>query len=116
MLDRNYSAGLDFRRDLEPCPEANGTYATEAFTSEAKRIIEKHDKSKPLFMVLSHLAVHTGNEDNPMQAPEEEVAKFAHIKDPKRRTYAGKLIIQGLKCSLGESPIFFVQRYDFQSG
>lgn len=36
MLDRNYSAGLDFRRDLEPCPEANGTYATEAFTSEAK--------------------------------------------------------------------------------
>ncbi|XP_017072197.1 arylsulfatase B [Drosophila eugracilis] len=91
MLDRNYSAGLDFRRDLEPCPEANGTYATEAFTSEAKRIIEEHDKTKPLFMVLSHLAVHTGNEDNPMQAPEEEVAKHAHIKDPKRRTYAGMI-------------------------
>jgi len=48
---------------------------------------------KEYFMVLSHLAVHTGNEDNPMQAPEEEVAKFAHIKDPKRRTYAGELII-----------------------
>ncbi|KAH8240194.1 hypothetical protein KR032_012102, partial [Drosophila birchii] len=91
MLDRNYTAGLDFRRDLEPCPEANGTYATEAFTSEAKRIIEQHDKTKPLFMVLSHLAVHTGNEDNPMQAPPEEVAKFGHIKDPKRRTYAGMI-------------------------
>ncbi|EDW94659.1 arylsulfatase B [Drosophila yakuba] len=91
MLDRNYSHGLDFRRDLEPCPEANGTYATEAFTSEAKRIIEQHDKSKPLFMVMSHLAVHTGNEDSPMQAPEEEVAKFPHIRDPKRRTYAGMI-------------------------
>ncbi|KAH8379102.1 hypothetical protein KR009_003096 [Drosophila setifemur] len=101
LLDRNYSAGLDLRRDLEPCPEANGTYATEAFTSEAKRIIEQHDKSKPLFMVLSHLAVHTGNEDNPMQAPEEEVAKFAHIKDPKRRTYAG--MISSLDKSVGQT-------------
>ncbi|XP_022218278.2 arylsulfatase B, partial [Drosophila obscura] len=91
MLDRNYSTGLDFRRDLEPCPEAEGTYATEAFTTEARQIIERHDKSRPLFMVLSHLAVHTGNEDNPMQAPEEEVAKFAHIRDPKRRTYAGMI-------------------------
>ncbi|KAH8270248.1 hypothetical protein KR018_006182 [Drosophila ironensis] len=95
----NYSAGLDFRRNFEPCPEANGTYATDAFTAEATRIIEEQDKSQPLFMVLSHLAVHTGNEDNPMQAPAEEVAKFAHIKDPKRRTYAG--MISSLDKSVG---------------
>ncbi|XP_017156863.1 arylsulfatase B [Drosophila miranda] len=101
MLDRNYSTGLDFRRDLEPCREAEGTYATEAFTTEARKVIERHDKSRPLFMVLSHLAVHTGNEDNPMQAPEEEVAKFAHIRDPKRRTYAG--MISSLDKSVGQT-------------
>ncbi|KAH8259685.1 hypothetical protein KR026_008766 [Drosophila bipectinata] len=101
LLGKNYSPGLDFRKDFEPNPKANGTYATEAFTSEAKRIIEEHDKSKPLFMVLSHLAVHTGNEDNPMQAPEEEVAKFLHIKDPKRRTYAG--MISSLDKSVGQT-------------
>ncbi|BFF97031.1 arylsulfatase B [Drosophila madeirensis] len=101
LLDRNYSTGLDFRRDLEPCPEAEGIYATEAFTTEARKVIERHDKSRPLFMVLSHLAVHTGNEDNPMQAPEEEVDNFAHIQDPKRRTYAG--MISSLDKSVGQT-------------
>ncbi|XP_068142790.1 arylsulfatase B isoform X1 [Drosophila tropicalis] len=101
MLTKNYTKGVDFRRDLDPCPQDNGTYATDAFTAEAKRVIEQHDKSRPLFMVLSHLAVHTGNEDNPMQAPEEEVAKFAHISDPKRRTYAG--MISSLDKSVGQT-------------
>ncbi|XP_067647136.1 arylsulfatase B [Eurosta solidaginis] len=90
MLDRNFSAGLDFRRDLSPWPEADGIYATDVFTQEAERIIYQHNAaSKPLFLLMSHLAVHTGNENNPMQAPEEEVEKFAHISDAKRRTYAG---------------------------
>ncbi|XP_036326647.1 arylsulfatase B-like [Rhagoletis pomonella] len=90
MLDRNYSAGLDFRRDLSPWPEADGLYATDVFTQEAERVIYQHDAAvKPLFLLMSHLAVHTGNENNPMQAPEEEVEKFSHISDVKRRTYAG---------------------------
>uniref|UniRef100_W8ARZ1 Arylsulfatase B n=1 Tax=Ceratitis capitata TaxID=7213 RepID=W8ARZ1_CERCA len=90
MLDRNYSAGLDFRRDLSPWPEADGLYATDIFTQEAERVIYQHDAAvKPLFLLMSHLAVHTGNENNPMQAPEEEVEKFSHISDAKRRTYAG---------------------------
>ncbi|XP_064548754.1 arylsulfatase B, partial [Drosophila montana] len=101
MLDRNYTAGADFRRDLQRCHSDNGTYATEAFTEEARRIIEQHDPSRPLFMVLSHLAVHTGNENHPMQAPYEEVAKFAHISDPKRRTYAG--MVSSLDKSVGRT-------------
>lgn len=67
----------------------NGSYATDLFTKEAVRVIADHDESKPLFLLMSHLGVHTGNEDNPMEAPEEEVEKFAHISDPKRRIYAG---------------------------
>lgn len=101
MLDKNYTAGIDFRRDLKRWHLDNNTYATEAFTTEAQRVIKQHDKSRPLFMVLSHLAVHTGNEDNPMQAPEEEVAKFSHIKDPKRRTYAG--MVSSLDKSVGQT-------------
>lgn len=78
------------RNDLESCPEVTGVYATDLFTQEAVRIIKNHNVKKPLFLLMSHLAVHTGNEDNPMEAPEEEVEKFSYIKDPKRRKYAGK--------------------------
>ncbi|KAH8405928.1 hypothetical protein KR215_000006 [Drosophila sulfurigaster] len=101
MLDKNYSSGVDFRRDLKRWHLENGTYATEAFTNEARRVIEQHDRSRPLFMVLSHLAVHTGNEDQPMQAPPEEVAKFSHISDAKRRTYAG--MVSSLDKSVGQT-------------
>lgn len=84
---------MDLRNDLEPVPEANGIYATDLFTEEAKRVIEDHNTDKPLFLLMSHLAVHTGNEDNPMEVPDEELEKFQYITDPKRRTYAGKSII-----------------------
>lgn len=98
MLNKPYAEGVDFRRDRRRWHADNGTYATEAFTAEARRVIKQHDRSRPLFMVLSHLAVHTGNEDDPMQAPPEEVAKFSHISDPKRRTYAGEFEV-GLNVS-----------------
>lgn len=78
------------RRDFEPCPELSGIYATDLFTQEAIKVIKNHNVKKPLFMLLSHLAVHTGNEDNPMEAPEDEVEKFAYISDFERRKYAGK--------------------------
>lgn len=97
MQKFNYT-GLDFRHDLRPWPEANGTYATDVFTDEAVRIIKCHDESKPLFLLISHLAVHTGQKkkkqtkQNPLQAPEDEVKKFPHISNPRRRTYAGELV------------------------
>ena len=78
------------RCDLKPCPEFDGIYATDLFTEEAEHVIRNHNTEKPLFLLLSHLAVHTGNEDNPLEAPEDEVNKFMYIKDPKRRKYAGK--------------------------
>jgi len=69
--------------------ENKGLYATELFTQESEKVIRKHNyKNSPLFLVVNHLAPHTANEDNPMQAPIEEVKKFNHIKNEKRRTYA----------------------------
>ncbi|XP_055855436.1 arylsulfatase B-like [Episyrphus balteatus] len=91
MLEKNYSRGYDFRKNLDVHYEGQGLYATEYFTEEAIKVVKGHDKNQPLFLLMSHLAVHTGNEDNPMQAPPEEVAKFGHISDPKRRTYAAMM-------------------------
>lgn len=91
MLDKNYSRGYDFRRNLDITYEGQGIYATEYFTEEAVKVINNHSKKGPLFLLMSHLAVHTGNEDNPMQAPQEEVNKFTHITDPKRRIYAAMM-------------------------
>lgn len=113
MLNKPYAEGVDFRRDRRRWHADNGTYATEAFTAEARRVIKEHDRSRPLFMVLSHLAVHTGNEDDPMQAPPEEVAKFSHISDPKRRTYAGELEVVTLCWVL---LIGILRRHGLQSG
>lgn len=65
-----------------------GQYATDLFTDQAVKQINDHDKNKPLFLLVNHLAPHTGNEYAPMQAPEEEIEKFSYIKDLKRRKYA----------------------------
>jgi hypothetical protein len=71
---------------------ARGQYSTDLFTNEAVHIIQTHDSEKgPLFLYLAHLAPHTGNPEEPFQAPDEEVAKFAHIEDPERRVYAGRI-------------------------
>lgn len=94
MHDRNYSRGYDMRRNLsvnyieEPRP-----YVTELFTNEAVSFIGQHDTDRPLFLLVNHLAPHAGNEkpDNPLEAPEDEKAKFDYIKDPNRRTLAGKV-------------------------
>uniref|UniRef100_A0A182TTU5 Sulfatase N-terminal domain-containing protein n=1 Tax=Anopheles melas TaxID=34690 RepID=A0A182TTU5_9DIPT len=76
------------RRNTAVNYDANGTYATDLFNDEAVRLIDSHNRSKPLFLVLTHLAPHTGNEDDPLQAPADEIAKFDYIQDPKRRTLA----------------------------
>lgn len=77
------------RRNLTVADDIDSIYATDLFTNEAVKVIEKHDKTKPLFLCLNHLAPHAGNEDFPMEAPEEEIEKFSHIANEQRRTLAG---------------------------
>nr|XP_018918143.1 PREDICTED: arylsulfatase B-like [Bemisia tabaci] len=79
--------GYDLRRNMEVVRMV-GNHSTTLFTDEAQRLIERHDKSKPFFLYLSHAAVHSGNYENPLQAPQEYIARFKHIKDPNRRIYA----------------------------
>ncbi len=61
-------------------------YATDAFAGEAAAFIERH-RRQPWFLYLAFNAVHT-----PMEATPARLAKFAHIKDEKRRTYDAMLL------------------------
>ncbi|MCL7752629.1 sulfatase-like hydrolase/transferase [Polaribacter sp. Z022] len=59
-------------------------YLTDAFSREAVRFITDAGKTKdPFFLYLSYNAPHT-----PLEAKEEDLKLFSHIKDKKRRTYA----------------------------
>ena len=63
-------------------PVRTEKYLTDEFSREAVEFVQRH-REGPFFLFLAYNAPHT-----PMQAPEEEIAKFAHIADAKRRTYA----------------------------
>ncbi|CAG9762956.1 unnamed protein product [Ceutorhynchus assimilis] len=80
--------GYDFRRNMTVDWDAKGKYTTTLLTEEAVKEIQEHNTDNPMFMYLAHLAPHAGNDWDPLQAPDEEIAKMAHIQDPERRVYA----------------------------
>ncbi|KAI4462491.1 arylsulfatase [Holotrichia oblita] len=83
--------GYDMRKNMTVDWDAKGKYSTTLFTDEAVRIIKEHNADEPMFMYFAHLAPHAGNDQDPLQAPDEEIAKFAHIVDPERRIYAAMM-------------------------
>ncbi|CAO1393268.1 unnamed protein product [Diamesa hyperborea] len=94
MFDRNYTEGYDMRRNLTVADDINPKpYVTELFTNEAVKKIQSHNQTSPLFLVINHLAPHAGNENMPMEAPQDEIDKFMHIPDIKRRTLAAMISI-----------------------
>lgn len=122
MPDKTYIVGYDFRRDMEVECADRGVYITDLLTNEAERLIkETAAKQQPLFLMINHLAVHTGNDNDPLQAPEEEVQKFRHIKDPNHRKYAGNLgislmIIWIIYMIINEISIAMVSKLDQSVG
>ncbi|XP_071954759.1 arylsulfatase J-like [Antedon mediterranea] len=77
--------GFDLREnDKNIAWDYQGEYSTHLFTKKAQKIIKKHDKSKPLFLVVSYQAVH-----GPLQVPKEYLQPYRYIKNEKRRIYAG---------------------------
>ncbi|TAD85776.1 MAG: N-acetylgalactosamine 6-sulfate sulfatase, partial [Bacteroidetes bacterium] len=57
-------------------------YLTDALSREAVDFV-KRNKKQPFFLYLAYNAPHA-----PMQATQKYLARFAHIADEKRRTYA----------------------------
>ncbi|KAJ8979202.1 hypothetical protein NQ317_016837, partial [Molorchus minor] len=85
--DKEYS-GFDLRKDGVPAFDEAGNYATDAFTEYSVNTIQNHDFTKPLFLMMSHLAVHAANDGKLLEAPQETINNFKHIEDSNRRTYA----------------------------
>lgn len=86
-LDNRFEAKKQFDgyktkllRNFSPVEEKE--YLTDALSREAVSYIEK-SKDKPFFMYLAYNAPHT-----PLQATDEYLVRFAHLKDDKRKTYA----------------------------
>ncbi|CAH1124701.1 unnamed protein product [Ceutorhynchus assimilis] len=96
--DHDYT-GFDLRKNGQPVKEEAGKYATDLFTEHTVEVITNNDGSKPLFIMLAHLGVHTGNKGKPLEAPQETINKFGHIVDANRRTYSA--MVAKLDDSLG---------------
>jgi arylsulfatase A-like enzyme len=74
----------DWFRDERRVNEAG--YVTTLLGDDAVRLIEKHDRSTPLFLYLAFTAPHA-----PYQAPKAYLDRFAAIEDPSRRAYAAMI-------------------------
>ncbi|KAI5632947.1 sulfatase domain-containing protein [Phthorimaea operculella] len=83
------SWGTDFRRNFTTAHDLFGKYATDIYTEEAVRVIRSHDARSPLFLMVAHSAVHSGNPWEPIRAPDHLVDSFSHIADSSRRRFAG---------------------------
>ena len=57
-----------------------GSYATDVFTRRSEELIQNHNASEPLFLYVSHLAVHSANFYSPLQAPANVIRKFKYIR------------------------------------
>ncbi len=68
-------------------PVRTEKYLTEEFSREAVEFVQRH-KDGPFFLFLAYNAPHS-----PMQAPKEEIAKFAHVPDEKRRIYSAMVTV-----------------------
>ena len=72
---------LDWHRNEESSRDEG--YATDLIGKEAARIIEASNKAEPFFLYVPFNAPH-----DPMQAKEEDLAKYEKIKDKNTRIYA----------------------------
>lgn len=73
-------------RNGKPVTEFSSNYVTDYFTDEAIHWIEERKKEEPFFMFLSYNAPHT-----PMQAKEDDLKVYSHVKNKKRQTYAAMM-------------------------
>lgn len=87
FVDGHNLSGYDLRSQTETV-FGNGTYATRLFAQKSVEFIQEHDLIHPMLMVAAHLAPHSANAADPLQAPDEVIEKFRYIQDPARRIYA----------------------------
>ncbi|XP_017768374.1 PREDICTED: arylsulfatase B-like, partial [Nicrophorus vespilloides] len=98
--------GQNFYSNYQPLPNVTGHYVTDLLTRKALDIIENQPKGKPLHLVVSHLAGHTGKSiggnDGVLEVANKQDNDFNYfyIEDEIRRMYAE--IIEKMDDSIGE--------------
>ncbi|XP_011881604.1 PREDICTED: arylsulfatase B-like [Vollenhovia emeryi] len=76
-------SGYDMHRGDAPAYGLTDKYVTDLFTDEAVRIIEGHDPTRPLYLQISHLAVHAPLE-NPQDYDHHD-KRFLYLPEPRRK-------------------------------
>lgn len=79
----NYGGGDPIQYNGQPVQ--GNQYLTHALTDRAVSFIDQY-ANQPFFLYLAYNSPHAPN-----QAPEEYLERFAHIKDPRRRSYAAMM-------------------------
>ncbi|XP_066285655.1 arylsulfatase B-like isoform X2 [Branchiostoma lanceolatum] len=74
---------LDLRDQFSAVLDQNGTYSTHLYTNRSLEIIHRHKMNKPMFLYLPFQAVHA-----PLEAPEEYINQYNHIKSNNMAIYA----------------------------
>ena len=91
-------SGIDFHENVgrqidttDVVEKTRGQYQTDLYTQHAIDLIQNHDVTQPLFIYLSHLAMHAANPDDPLQTTPERLELFKDVSDPNRRKYLAML-------------------------
>ena len=79
--DKVHGGGYDWQRDGVTLREEG--YTTRLVAREAVRLIRQRDRDRRLFLYVAFNAPHLPNE-----APDESVARYAHLANPYRRLHA----------------------------
>ena len=85
------NGALDWQRNGQTVEEQG--YSTSLFADEAIRLLEQRDVTRPFFLEVAFNAPHF-----PLSAPEEYLAKYAHLP-PRSATYAA--VVDALDASIG---------------
>ncbi|PIK53483.1 putative arylsulfatase J [Apostichopus japonicus] len=82
--DRDHWLGYDFWDNDVPFWSAISNYSVFVFNDRVNQVIDKHNKSKPLFLYLPFQSVHS-----PLQVPKQYQEPYKNITNNNRRIYAG---------------------------
>ncbi|KAF7285905.1 arylsulfatase B-like isoform X2 [Rhynchophorus ferrugineus] len=95
-------SGLDLHDDIKPQWQYRNQYVTDMFTKKALEVIDKHNVKKPLFLMVAHLAAHTGANGTELGVPDLNYTRrtYSHITNPMRQRLAD--VVNRLDNSVGQ--------------